>query len=261
MKYKIAFFDIDGTILRADHTYSEATRNAIQQLKEQNIEVFLATGRPIHELEQLSKDLDIDSFIGYNGAHAIYHNQTVVDEPMEERLLQEIVDIAKKHNHEIAMYTNKLNYFTNLDSDVSTHFSNVFQLTLNKPYTDKIANQILGLTVMNLNPTDDTLYQIDPSIRLSQVNVEGVGHAYDVIRLHVNKGEAIKKVLEKLNINKEEAIAFGDGMNDKEMLQIVGEGFAMGNAMPDLFQYANRKTTSVDEDGIYHGLKELGLVR
>jgi hydroxymethylpyrimidine pyrophosphatase-like HAD family hydrolase len=48
----------------------------------------------------------------------------------------------------------------------------------------------------------------------------------------VNKGEAVKKVLQVLKIKKEQAIAFGDGMNDKEMLEVVGESFAMGNAHP-----------------------------
>lgn len=261
MGYKVAFFDIDGTILKSDHTYSEKTKDAIQQLKAQNIEVFLATGRPIHELQQLGYELGIDSYIGYNGAHGIYNNQSIVNEPMEEKLVREIVNIAKEHEHEVVMFSNKSNYFTHLHSEISQHFSKVFQMTLNKTYTEEIANQILGLTIMNLKPTDNKLYQNNSSIRLSQVNVEGVGHAYDVIRLHVNKGEAVKRVLEKLNIKKEEAIAFGDGMNDKEMLQVVGEGFAMGNAMPELFQYVNRKTTSVNEDGIYHGLKELGLVK
>ncbi|HLT57011.1 MAG TPA: HAD hydrolase family protein, partial [Bacillota bacterium] len=73
-------------------------------------------------------------------------------------------------------------------------------------------------------------------------------------------GEAIKKILEHLNIPKEAAIAFGDGMNDKEMLQAVGEGFAMGNANPDLLPYAKHQTATVDESGIYIGLQQLGIV-
>jgi hydroxymethylpyrimidine pyrophosphatase-like HAD family hydrolase len=70
----------------------------------------------------------------------------------------------------------------------------------------------------------------------------------------------IQFVLNHLGIHKENAIAFGDGMNDKEMLMNVGEGFAMGNGHPELFKYAKYKTTSVTDSGVYNGLKLLGIL-
>ena len=130
----------------------------------------------------------------------------------------------------------------------------------NELFTPKVVNNILGATLINLKATDPSLYQVEESYHFSQVNVEGLMHCYDVIRDTVNKGRAIKMVLELMNITKEQAIAFGDGMNDKEMLEIAGESFAMGNAHPDLFAYAKHKTTSVEDSGIYNGLKSLGLV-
>jgi hydroxymethylpyrimidine pyrophosphatase-like HAD family hydrolase len=81
-----------------------------------------------------------------------------------------------------------------------------------------------------------------------------------VIRDKVNKGIGVNRVLNHLGIGKESAIAFGDGLNDKEMLMNVGEGFAMGNAHPDLFAYAKHRTSDVTASGIFNGLKALGLV-
>ena len=52
----------------------------------------------------------------------------------------------------------------------------------------------------------------------------------------VSKVTAIQKVLEHLNICKSEAIAFGDGRNDIEMLEYVGLGIAMGNGGEELKQ-------------------------
>ncbi len=66
--YQIIFLDIDGTILRPDDTIQESTRHAVAQAKEKGIEVFLATGRPLHEIAEIGKELNISSFIGYNGA-------------------------------------------------------------------------------------------------------------------------------------------------------------------------------------------------
>ena len=44
MDYKVLFLDIDGTILMPDHTYSASTKDAILQVKEQGIEVFIDIG-------------------------------------------------------------------------------------------------------------------------------------------------------------------------------------------------------------------------
>ncbi|RDW16943.1 Cof-type HAD-IIB family hydrolase [Oceanobacillus arenosus] len=261
MTYKALFLDIDGTILKPDHTYTASTKDAIKQAKEQGIEVFLATGRPIHEISMLAEELTIDSGIGYNGAYAIYQNETVVDEPIDAAIIERFVKIAMENNHEFVMYTNGKNYFSNLDSPIVSKFSDAFQMKHNEAYSEAVNHQILGVTVMNLEPSHPALYEFNPAFHLSQVNVEGAEHSYDIIRDSVNKGEAITELLKRINVAKEEAIAFGDGMNDKEMLRAVGEGFAMANAHPDLFQYAKRRTTSVTDSGIYNGLKELGIVK
>ena len=55
---------------------------------------------------------------------------------------------------------------------------------------------------------------------------------------------------EKLGIEKENTYAFGDGVNDVEMIQLVGHGVAMGNAVEELKEVADEVTLSVDDHGI-----------
>jgi hydroxymethylpyrimidine pyrophosphatase-like HAD family hydrolase len=160
----------------------------------------------------------------------------------------------------VVLYTNSKNVFTNLDSGIITEFMHKFHLHKNEPYSPSVNSSILGMTLVNLKKDDPVLYNNEEGIHLSQVNVEGMRHCYDVIRDSVNKGYGVQVVLKRLGINKESSIAFGDGMNDKEMLQNVGESFVMGNGHPDLFKYAKHKTTKVTDSGIYNGLKKLGLV-
>ncbi|WP_099159564.1 HAD family hydrolase [Virgibacillus ndiopensis] len=261
MNYNILFLDIDGTILKPDHTYTISTKEAIAQVQDKGIEVFLATGRPIHEIRKLADELGVDSFIGYNGALAIYQNETILNEPMDKNTIEEFLKIAQTNNHDVVCYTDEKNYFTTLDTPEVKKFIETFQMTYNNLLTQEITDRVLGTTIMKLNPSQAALYELETNIHLSRVNVKGLQHCYDVIRKTVNKGEAIKRVLERLDIPKENAIAFGDGMNDKEMLQTVGESFAMGNAAPELFEYAKHKTTTVEESGIFNGLQSLGLVK
>jgi Cof subfamily protein (haloacid dehalogenase superfamily) len=261
MDYKLLFLDIDGTILMPDHTYSSSTKEAIQQVKGQGIEVFIATGRPLHEIRELAQELNIDSFIGYNGAFALYQDETLVNEPLSREQVEQCLQIAKQHHHEMVLYSSEKNYFTSLDHPMVQRFNEIFQMRRNALLSEEVLDQILGMTVLNLQEEESSLYQLDDTIRLSQVNVDGAREAYDILRTTVNKGEAIKKILERLQVRREQAIAFGDGMNDLEMLQTVGEGFAMGNSNPDLFQYSKHRTTDVTNSGIFNGLKTLGLVK
>lgn len=258
--YKVLFLDIDGTIMRPDDTIEDSTKLAIQKVQEKGLQVFLATGRPLHEIAFIAEELKIQSFIGYNGAFAIYDGKTIIDEPMDANVIEEFLKIAKEHHHEAVLYTSEKNVYTQMDSPIIKVFIEKFHLHKNDLYTPEVINSILGVTLINLGENDTHLYEKKGEIHLSQVNVEGLTNNYDVIRDNVNKGIAVEKILKILNIPAENAIAFGDGMNDKEMLSLVGEGFAMGNAHPDLFAYANNKTTEVTNSGIYNGLKSLGLI-
>lgn len=258
--YKILFLDIDGTILRPDDTIEESTKIAVKEMKNQNIEVVLATGRPIHEISDIGRELSISSFIGYNGALAIYDGETIFAEPMERKDVQYILDVARENGHEVVLYTASKNYLTVLDSELMLKFLKQFHLRKNELLTDEVMDDILGMTIITTGNLGHEHYKFNDSIHLSQVNIEGMQHCYDVIRDKVNKGVGVKFLLERLGIEKENSIAFGDGMNDKEMLSYVGAGFAMGNGHPDLFQYAPYKTTEVTNSGVFNGLKTLGLL-
>ncbi|MGG3468925.1 HAD family hydrolase [Neobacillus pocheonensis] len=259
-EYKILFLDIDGTILTQEDTIEESTKDAILQVQAKGIEVFLATGRPIHEIKELAKELNIDSYIGYNGAYAIYKGDDIFQDPMDDPSVKKFLDIANVNQHDVVLYTNEKNVLTTLDSPQMQDFIKKFHLHKNELYSHSNNLKVLGMTLVNLNNNDPALYQVIDGIHLSQVNVDGMRHCYDVIRDKVNKGYGVQMVLKHLGIAKENSIAFGDGMNDKEMLQQVGESFAMGNAHPDLYEIAKHKTTDVNRSGVFNGLKTLGLV-
>lgn len=70
----------------------------------------------------------------------------------------------------------------------------------------------------------------------------------------IDKGNAIKSILHKINITSDEMIAFGDAQNDKTMLEYCGIGVAMGNAVEELKEIADEITLSNNEDGIAYSL-------
>ena len=75
-------------------------------------------------------------------------------------------------------------------------------------------------------------------------------HWVDVMKPGVTKGGAMRGVQKKLGITPEECMAFGDYLNDCELLQSVGESYAMENAHPRLKEMARHIAPSNDEDGV-----------
>lgn len=84
--------------------------------------------------------------------------------------------------------------------------------------------------------------------------------AVDIIPVNAGKGAGIEKMLKHYGIDKSQAMAFGDGNNDIEMLKAVGNGIAMANASDDLKAVADEICGDVSEDGIYHYCLEKRLI-
>ena len=67
-------------------------------------------------------------------------------------------------------------------------------------------------------------------------------------------------MIDRLGFDLKDVYAFGDGLNDLEMLKAVGTGVAMGNGVPEAKEIADYITTDVSENGIWNGLKNLKLI-
>ena len=84
--------------------------------------------------------------------------------------------------------------------------------------------------------------------------------AVDIIPINCGKGNAVNAILDYYGFSKDEAIAFGDGENDVEMLEAVGTGIAMGNAKDEVKAKADFACQSVENDGIYHYCLDNNLI-
>ena len=82
----------------------------------------------------------------------------------------------------------------------------------------------------------------------------------DVVPKGGSKAKGIKKLIARLGFDMKDVYAFGDGLNDIEMLKEVGTGIAMGNAHEAVKMHADFVTSHVAEDGIVNGLKKVGLL-
>lgn len=257
MAYKIVFFDVDGTITNyEDGSIPNSTKEAIRILKSKGIRVVVATGRPLSMCNELHR-LGIETLITANGAY-VKHNDIVIHKvTMENKVVKEVFEFAHKQNHGLSFFTE--NFYMNgvKHANISMALKETLSL-IDYPEIDPlIYNQEVYL--MCLYASDEI---VEKYIERFPYLTFQRWHPFvsNVLKEQVSKSLAIHKVLQHFGIDKSEAIAFGDGENDIDMLQLVGLGIAMGNANENLKKVADYTTKKSSEDGIEFALKEFGII-
>ena len=79
--YKAVFIDMDGTLLKKDHTISEANKNSIQRLLDNGILVIPISARPLHGILPITQKVLPDSIpvVSLNGSY-IYHEGEIISQ-------------------------------------------------------------------------------------------------------------------------------------------------------------------------------------
>ena len=217
---KIAFFDIDGTLLKMGHReLTEKTAKALNSLRQKGILLCMATGRGSLSIPAF-QDVTFDVLLTFNGSYVTIGEKIIFKNPLNHHDKQQIIRNLKKMNRAAAISNEHFIVTNGTDQDLEQYF--------------RFGNEILTIAE----------------------NFD----AADIIPLNCGKGNAVNAVLDYYGFSKEEAIAFGDGENDIEMLEAVGTGVAMGNARYTVKARAAAICRPVEEDGVYYYCLENNLI-
>jgi Cof subfamily protein (haloacid dehalogenase superfamily) len=254
---KIVFFDIDGTLLDEDKNLPQSTIKALEQLKKNGVFVAIATGRAPFMFENIRKELDIDSYVCFNGQLVVFENEVIYENPLNEEELHRLYLHSKENGHPL-LFMNE----STMKSSVSHHpFIEESMRSLKFPHPeldDKFyLNNRIFQSLIFCEDREVHLYVSD----FSEFQfVRWHPYSADVLPAGGSKAEGIKKMIERIGFDIKDVYAFGDGLNDVEMLRAVGTGVAMGNAVDEAKAQANFVTRDVSMEGIWFGLKELELI-
>lgn len=260
MTYKAVFFDIDGTLVNEEKEIPQDTIDAIHLLKKNGIDVFIATGRAPYYFEHYARQLGVDSFVSFNGSYVVYQGKAVYEHPISEKTLELLENTALAHNHPIVMQGAEAGFANHEEHPyVAESF---YDLRVEVPgYRSSYWKEAkVYQALLYCEAHEEELYTSAeaPFSDVSFVRWHRV--AMDVIPGGGSKAKGIEAVLKHLGITAEEAVAFGDGLNDKEMLSYVGLGIAMDNAHEEVKPLADYVTRHVNDGGIRHGLEYAGLI-
>ncbi len=254
-------FDLDNTLL--DHNTWKIPDSAlagIRLLKRAHYLVVIASGRNMHDRNS-SQYLEIirpDALVHMNGTRVEIGEETIRDHQMDREILQRLLDYASKHTLAVGVRIGETDYFTYpekvIEHDLKywgkseRNFGDPCQL---------LKLQVRALAYAGGKDGADELQHAFPELQVLMFSKET---GADIFEKGFSKADGIAVLCEHFGIPMEKTFAFGDSHNDREMLEKIQVGIAMGNAVPEIREVADYITDDIDQDGIYNALKHFGLI-
>jgi len=257
MDYKIVFFDVDGTLVNyEDGRMQESTRTAIQQLKNKGIQIVAATGRPLSMCQDL-RNVGIETFITANGAYVKHQDQVIHKIPIAKEVVQVVKAFADENKQSLSFFTETLSMNNVQEEETLKAMKETLSLREFPVINEDIVTQEVYLMCLYGDEDVEKKYTSTfPHLLFKRWHP----NITNVLQHDVSKSIAVHAVLEYFGLSPEEALAFGDGDNDIDMLEQVGFGIAMGNGSEALKNIANFVTKKSTEDGIDYALRELQII-
>jgi Cof subfamily protein (haloacid dehalogenase superfamily) len=253
----IFFFDIDNTLV--DHrtlTIPDSAIAAVEELKHAGHTVVIATGRSHGHAKPFIDQIRPHYVITQNGARILKGDQEVLSIPLARGPLIDLFNWISLQGHYYGANDGFSGYVSEpvpialeplrsveMPAQSTDRFylhRDVYQAWL---FFDESLDETLIPAILARYPEFDT-------VRWHKTGV-------DIMPRAVNKWTGCQWVMAQTGFQREQAIAFGDGPNDIQMLQGVGLGIAMDNGHPDLKAIADRIAPALHLDGVARMLKEL----
>ncbi|MGI6608663.1 MAG: HAD family hydrolase [Erysipelotrichaceae bacterium] len=262
---KALVFDVDDTLIKYGKEYVEPSAvEAINLAKKKGIKIIVATGRGYKFLHRDIKNrVKADYYITVNGACINSHDgKTLECFPLSKKTTDRLLEIC---------YQKKYSFGFKFDDSLQVYadypyFTSCYCNAAIKKETIDDNSQTRDYHLTHMLPLGCFIYSFEKeAMKLAEQfdDLQFIScylHGCECIRRDVNKGKSLKRLLESLNISLKDCLAFGDGINDKELLQMCGIGVCMGNGQESLKEISDFVTTAIEEDGIYKALKHFRII-
>ncbi len=255
MTYRLVALDLDGTLLRSDHTISERTRQTLARAANAGIHVTLASGRSYAAMRVWVESLGVrDPVISYQGAVVTYPLSGVraFERPLSSDVVQDVVALARAYSLSVTFYCDDLIYVED------------------KRQSDAFYDRWFGLPwrivpdltrALPAAPIKFILIGEGPELDAAQPEVQArLGTRMEILRSHkyfleglalgTTKATALAWVAQALGIPRGDTLACGDAGNDRAMVEWAGLGVAMANGSDEVKGVADLIAPSADDDGV-----------
>ena len=257
---KSVFLDIDGTLTNSSKEITEQTKAEIKKVTDKGIYVVLCSGRSNKDVCKYSREASASNYaISSNGAQIYDYeiNENLYKNNIEYLDIKKVWEYCDKNKLELILNGENQQYGNKL------FCSDMYKSKVIIDDVEELKNITIYQIIINSNSYYD-MKDCENYIRLNK-NFKIANYSREYLKEDINskeqyyifvnnrstdKGVAIRKFLEKMNIKKEEAICFGDRINDITMFENCGYKIAMQNADKELKELSDYITLSNDENGV-----------
>lgn len=255
---KLIATDMDGTLLNSNNEINPEFYDVFKKLREKDIIFAAASGRQYYNLlKRFDKVKDDMLFIAENGTFVICNGEELLVNALDKDIALELIEIGRSiENCYVIVCGKNSAYIESRDERFIKETKKYYERYEVVDDVTKVDDDILKVTICDLSgaETNSNKY-FDKYREALQVTVSGEIWL-DITANGVNKGVAINKLQEKLNIKPEETMVFGDYLNDLEMMKSAYHSYAMKNAHEELKKVARFEAKSNDENGVVLAIKE-----
>ena len=259
----LLFFDIDGTLWNYKNEISEKTILAIRQARANGHKCFLNTGRSrAFVTNENLLGIGFDGIVSACGTMIEYNGDVVFNRLIPRDDAIRSIETVRRYGFKPILEGPVHLYLELPDFEDDMYGRKVIREMgyrlrgIDECWGRWECEKLSCATEVPLRQRDECLANLadlyDYMIHTDTV-VEMVPKGFD-------KGTGIRKVCELLGEDIANTFAFGDSINDKEMLLAAGVGVAMGDTYHDLSEYADYTTKSLEEDGVFHAMKHFELI-
>jgi len=255
---KIIFFDIDDTLSR-NGIIAEHNKATLEQLAKTDIKLVIATGRSKaiipDDILALLDDNILDAIICMNGQYSFNKDGLISHYPLSAEQNDKIVQLCQ---------TSEIIH----KFDSATHIAWSNENERLREYNARTPNSIVDPDYYKLN----LVYQCSVFFNNQEDKMQDVNFAQyelklvhwhqigaDILPVEASKARGIRDLCEHYAMDVSECMAFGDGMNDLEMFDLVGYAVAMGDSQPALIARADFVTGTIEEYGIQKVLEQFKI--
>lgn len=273
VNYKMIVTDMDYTLLNKDKAVSERNKKALKAAMDKGVHVVVATGRIYTSALYYARLLGISTpIIASNGAiiREEHTDNTMYQCLLPDEAIKEMVRLTKERDLFCHLFSRDTIYAEKLVNVSSRYTEWNKYMAMEDQVKIMILdsfNELLGqknreiFKAVVVDDDDHKLWEIREEIqKTGLVTVsQSLKDNIEVMNKDVSKGQAVKKLAEIYEIDREEVITIGDNENDLSMIEYAGLGVAMGNAVPLLKEKADYVTADYMEDGVAEVIEKFVL--
>lgn len=260
---KLIASDMDGTLLNDRKELPQDFFEILQRLDERDIRFTVASGRSYDAVahlfpEEMRSRLD---FICDNGANVIHGGKQVSVTPLDRSTYEQLIRACGEIGGlRVLVCAGKGTYHLDADPDFNAEIMRYYRNHIVCRDFMEIDDVIYKLAVCDMQGTQQHAKPLIDGIFGDRLNVQVSGPIWmDVMGAGVSKGSALKSLADVLGIERQDVMAFGDYLNDADMLRWAGWSFAMENGSPDVKRMARFLARSNNENGVVRAIRRYAL--